>query len=82
MVAKAPDLRDAEALIVEMEAAEARGNATFVVERMMALEEAIAFLMGLNFRLAGNDKANALVASLQLRARELRERHKGRAGDR
>jgi hypothetical protein len=76
MVAKALDLWDAEALVLALEAAEARGDAALVAGRIKGLEEAIASLMNLNFRLAGDDKANALVASLQLRARKLRERHK------
>ncbi|MCY2926105.1 MAG: hypothetical protein NT031_11805 [Planctomycetota bacterium] len=77
MVEPALSIQEAEALVIELERAEARGDAAAVKARMDELEEAIAFLMGLNLRLAGNDKANALVASLQLRARKLRERAKG-----
>ena len=79
MVKPALDLRQAESLVFELEAAEARGDAAVVASRMDDLEDAIAFLMGLNRRLAGNDVPNALVASVQLRARKLRERH--RVGD-
>lgn len=38
------------------------------------LEDAIAFLVGLGYRLAGNNEPNVLVASLQPRARRLRKR--------
>ena len=74
MVKPALSLAEAESIVVELEQAEARGDAACVASRMRELEEAIAFLMELNHRLAGNDRANALVASLQLRARKLRER--------
>ena len=47
-----------------------------MASQMAELEKAIEYLMTLNCRLAGNDKANALVASLQYRARKLRDRHR------
>ena len=80
MVKAALSLAEAESIVVGLEQAEARGDAALVGSRMRELEEAIAFLMDLNYRLAGNDKANALVASLQLRARQMRERHNERWG--
>ena len=70
-------LRDAESLISELERAEARGDFAFIVARRERLEETIGFLMGVNFRLAGVDAANEMVARLQYRARQIRERHKG-----
>jgi len=75
MVRSALTLREAEALVVVLEQAEARGESDSLADRMPELEEAIAFLMDLNRRLAGQDPANALVASLQYRARLLRKRH-------
>jgi hypothetical protein len=57
---------------------EADGDGAIVASRMPEIEEAIAFLMDVNYRLAGTGAANALVASLPLRARELRERHRVR----
>lgn len=74
MVQPALSLPEAECLVIELEQAEANGDAAAVTARKDELEDAIAFLMGLNLRLAGNDKANALVASLQLRARKLRNK--------
>ncbi|MCY2924474.1 MAG: hypothetical protein NT031_03395 [Planctomycetota bacterium] len=76
MVKPALSLPEAERLVIELEQAEARGDAAAATGRMDELEEAIGFLMGLNLRLAGNNNANAAVASLQLRARTLRERTK------
>lgn len=76
MVKQAQPLQDAEALVVELESAQARGDTASTAGRMQELEEAIAYLMDLNFKLAGNDKANALVASLQLRARKIREKNR------
>lgn len=76
MVKAALSLQEAEYLAIELERAKAHGDTAAVTSRMEELEEAITFLMGLNLRLAGNDKANAAVASLQLRARTLRERTK------
>ena len=70
-------LRDAETFISEFERAEARGDSGFIAAQMGRLENTIAFLMGVNYRLAGIDPANTMVAKLQLRARQIRERHKG-----
>lgn len=61
---------------MELENAQARGDSGFVADRLKRLDETIAFLMGVNYRLAGIDAANTMVAKLQYRARLIRERHK------
>lgn len=76
MVKKAQTLQDAEALVAELE----NSDSVAISSHMSELEEAIDLLMGLNYRLAGNDKSNALVASLQMRARKLRERSRSGGG--
>ena len=81
MVSKALNLRDAEALIILLEKAEAVGNHPSVVSRMKELEEAIVYLMSVNQHLAGNDLPNTIVASLQYRARLLRDRHRRQMGE-
>lgn len=75
MVRPALTLREAEALVVALKQAEARGDFGLVAARVPELEQAIALLMDLNHRLASSDPANALVASLQYLGRLLRQRH-------
>jgi hypothetical protein len=71
-------VRQAEVLVLDLDQAEGRGDSAFVNARMASIEEAIAFLMDLNHRLAGRDPANAPVASLQYQARLIRQRsHEG-----
>lgn len=76
MVRGVQPIREAEALIIGLEDAERQGKHGFVADRMKNLEQAITFLMELNYRLAGNEAANALAAPLQYRARLLQDRHR------
>jgi hypothetical protein len=68
MVKPALTLQDAEVLVNELDRADAAGAS----RRMPELEEAIEFLMRLNFHLAGNGKPNALIAFRLLRRRKVR----------